>query len=141
MYKSRDNAYGISMDIPPMPKSSRILPGQMIPNQQQFTLPHGHSRLDMYNKTGKISRSYSENDFQHYYQHSNLTYVNQQQNPLKTSNNLQQNQTKESNIIGFPSQDMRRNSVLSSGMNQNLKTSNAGSSSNIIKNTQLRQSQ
>lgn len=65
----------------PVQKSSRILPGQI--------LPQGHSRLDMYNKTGKISRSYSENDFQYYYQHNTQNINGNQQQQLRMSNNFQ----------------------------------------------------
>ena len=117
----------------------------------------------MYNKTGKISRSYSENDFQHYYQH-NTKNINENQQQIRMSNNFQQQESKNyienSNMLPNPlrvnnkgmnafnlppqQQSMRKSSVSSAGssMNQNLRMSKSGLSSSILKNNQqLRQSQ
>lgn len=130
----------------PYKASSRILPGQNMKINGHPILPQGHKNLDMYNKTGKISRSYSENDFQHYYQHN----INSNQQNLRQSNNFQQQKSKYYipneillkgskvviNSIDVPTQNIRRSSVSYSGasMNQNLKASNAGLSSSIMRN-------
>lgn len=132
---------------------NRILPGQNMRINGNSVLPQGHKNLDMYNKTGKISRSYSENDFQHYYQHN----INSNKQNLRQSNNFQQQKSKDYppnesqlkgskvviNSINVPTQNIRRSSVSYSEapMNQNLKTINAGISSSIMRNSQLRQSQ
>ena len=59
MNDNKDQGYGISSNDAHIQIANRILPGgHMLTNQHQI-LPQGHARLDMYNKTGKISRSYS----------------------------------------------------------------------------------